>query len=47
MQQQLTNLLGALTQGTGPQISPLAFLMLMAISLLSSLFSAYLYVHFY
>lgn len=47
MQQQLTNLLGALTQGTGPQISPLAFLMLMAVSLLSSLFIAYLYVHFY
>ena len=47
MQQQLTNLLGALTQGTGPQISPLAFLMLMAVSLVSSLFIAYLYVHFY
>lgn len=47
MQQQLTNLLGALTQGAGPQISALAFLMLMAVSLLSSLFIAYLYVHFY
>jgi hypothetical protein len=47
MQQQLNNLLGALTQGTGPQVSPLAFLMLMAVSLLSSLFIAYLYVHFY
>ena len=47
MQQQLNNLLGALTQGTGPQISPLAFLMLMAVSLLASLFIAYLYVHFY
>lgn len=47
MQQQLDNLLGALTQGTGPQVTPLAFLMLMAVSLLSSLFIAYLYVHFY
>lgn len=47
MQQQLSNLLGALTQGTGPQVSPLAFLMLMAISVLSSLFISYLYVHFY
>jgi hypothetical protein len=47
MQQQLDNLFGALTQGTGPQVTPLAFLMLMAISLLSSLFIAYLYVHFY
>ena len=47
MQQQLTSLLGALTHGTGPQISTLAFLMLMAVSLLSSLFIAYLYVHFY
>jgi hypothetical protein len=47
MQQQLTNLLGTLTQGAGPQISPLAFLMLMAVSLVSSLFIAYLYTHFY
>lgn len=47
MQQQLNNILGLLTQGTGPQISPLAFLMLMAVSLLSSLFIAYLYVYFY
>ena len=47
MQQQLNNLFGALTQGTGPQVTPLAFLMLMAVSLLSSLFIAYLYVHFY
>jgi hypothetical protein len=47
MQQQLDNLFGALTQGTGPQVTPLAFLMLMAISLLASLFIAYLYVHFY
>ena len=47
MQQQLDNLFGALTQGTGPQVTPLAFLMLMAVSLLSSLFIAYLYVHFY
>jgi Domain of unknown function (DUF4956) len=47
MQQQLDNLFGALTQGTGPQVTPLAFLMLMAVSLLSSLFISYLYVHFY
>ena len=47
MQQQLDSLLGAITQGTGPQVSPLAFLMLMAISLGSSLFISYLYVHFY
>ena len=47
MQQQLDNLFGALTQGTGPQVTPLAFLMLMAVSLVSSLFIAYLYVHFY
>jgi Domain of unknown function (DUF4956) len=47
MQQQLNSIFGTLTQGTGPQMSPLAFLMLMAVSLLSSLFIAYLYVHFY
>jgi len=47
MQQQLNNVIGALTQGAGPQITPLAFLMLMAISLLSSMFISYLYVHFY
>ena len=47
MQQQLNNLFGAVTQGTGPQVSPLAFLMLMVVSLLSALFIAYLYVHFY
>ncbi len=47
MQQQLNNLFGAVTQGGGPQVSPLAFLMLMAVSLLSSLFISYLYVHFY
>ncbi len=47
MQQQLNNILGSLTQGTGPQVTPLAFLMLMAISLLASLFISYLYVHFY
>jgi hypothetical protein len=47
MQQQLNSLLAALNQSAGPQISPLAFLMLMAVSLLSSLFIAYLYVHFY
>src|ERR687898_972939 len=47
MQQQLNNLFGALSQGTGPQVTPLAFLMLMAISLLSSLLISYFYVHFY
>jgi hypothetical protein len=47
MQQQLDNLFGAVTPGTGPQVTPLAFLMLMAISLLASLFISYLYVHFY
>jgi hypothetical protein len=47
MQQQLDNLFGAMTPGAGPQVSPLAFLMLMAISLLASLFISYLYVHFY
>src|SRR5215208_1953727 len=47
MQQQLDNLFGALTRGTGPQVTPLAFLLLMAVSLLSSLFISYLYVHFY
>jgi hypothetical protein len=47
MQQQLDNLFGALTPGTGPQVTPLAFLMLMAVSLLSCLFISYLYVHFY
>ncbi len=47
MQQQLNSILGSVTQGTGPQVTPLAFLMLMAVSLLSSLFIAYLYVHFY
>src|SRR5262245_56341080 len=47
MQQQLDNLFGALTQGTGPQVTPVAFLLLMAVSLLSSLFISYLYVHFY
>jgi hypothetical protein len=47
MQQQLDNLFGAMAPGTGPQVTPLAFLMLMAISLLASLFISYLYVHFY
>src|SRR5687767_1467291 len=47
MQQQLDNLFGALTPGTGPQVTPLAFLLLMAVSLLSSMFISYLYVHFY
>lgn len=47
MQQQLDNLFGALTQAAGPQVTPLAFLLLMAVSLLSSLFISYLYLHFY
>lgn len=34
----LDNLFGAMTPGAGPQVTPLAFLMLVAISLLSSLF---------
>jgi hypothetical protein len=47
MQEQLNNIFGTLAQRTGPQVSPLAFLMLMAISLVCSLFIAYLYTHFY
>ncbi|HKY22624.1 MAG TPA: DUF4956 domain-containing protein [Vicinamibacterales bacterium] len=45
--ERLNNLFGTFAQGTGPQVTPLAFLMLMGVSLLSSLFIAYLYVHFY
>jgi hypothetical protein len=47
MQQQLNNLYKALAQGGTQQLSPGPFLFLMAVSLLSSLFIAYLYVHFY
>ena len=47
MQQQLNSLLTAITQGTGPQVTPLAFLLLMGVSLAASLFTSYLYVHFY
>ena len=47
MQQQMNNIFGALSQGAGPQVTPLAFLMLMAVSLVSSMFISYLYVHFY
>lgn len=47
MQQQLNGIFGTFAQGAGPQMNPLAFLMLMAVSLVSSLFIAYLYVHFY
>jgi hypothetical protein len=47
MPEQLNRIFAALTQSTGSQVTPLAFLMLMAISLLSSLFISYLYVHFY
>ena len=46
MDQQLNNLFTALSQGA-PQVGPLAFLLLMTVSLLSSLFISYLYVHFY
>lgn len=45
--ERLNNLFGTFGQSTGPQVTPLAFLMLMAVSLLSSLFISYLYVHFY
>jgi hypothetical protein len=47
MQQQMNNIFGALSQGAGPQVTPFAFLMLMAVSLVSSMFISYLYVHFY
>jgi hypothetical protein len=47
MQEQLNNIFGALAERSGPQVSPLAFLLLMVISLVCSLFIAYLYVHFY
>ena len=47
MAQQLNRIFGALTQSVGPQVTPLAFFMLMGISLLSSLLVSYLYVHFY
>jgi hypothetical protein len=47
MQQQLNSLLAAVTQGTGSQVTPLAFLLLMGVSLAASLFTSYLYVHFY
>jgi hypothetical protein len=46
MQEQLNNVMAALS-ASGPQVGPLAFLLLMSISLVSSLFIAYLYVHFY
>jgi hypothetical protein len=47
MQQQLGNLYAALNQGGLQQVNPGGFLLLMAISLVSSLFIGYLYVHFY
>src|ERR671915_481383 len=46
MPQQLSNLYAALAQ-TGTPLTPGPFLFLMTVSLLSSLFIAYLYVHFY
>ena len=47
MQQQLNDIIAALNQGGVQQLSPAPFLFIMAVSLLSSLFIAYLYVHFY
>jgi Domain of unknown function (DUF4956) len=47
MQEQLSQLYAALGQGNIQQLSAGAFLFLMSVSLLSSLFIAYLYVHFY
>ena len=47
MQQQLNSLLAAITQGAGSQVTPLAFLLLMGVSLVASLFTSYLYLHFY
>jgi Domain of unknown function (DUF4956) len=47
MQQQLNNLFAALGQGDPQQISAGPFLFVMAVSLVSSLFISYLYVHFY
>jgi hypothetical protein len=47
MQQQLNNLFAALAQGGSQQISAGPFLFVMMVSLLSSLFISYLYVHFY
>lgn len=47
MQRQLNDLYAALTPGSVQQLNPAAFLLLMVVSLLSSLFIAYLYVHFY
>jgi hypothetical protein len=47
MQQQLSNLYAALNQGGLQQVDPGGFVLLMGISLVSSLFIAYLYVHFY
>lgn len=47
MQEQLNKLYAALGQGGVQQVNPAAFLLLMTVSLLSSLFAAYLYVHFY
>ncbi len=47
MQQQLNSLLAAIAPGTGSQVTPLAFLLLMGVSLAASLFTSYLYVHFY
>jgi hypothetical protein len=44
--QQLNNVFTALSGGA-PQVGPLAFLLLMSLSLVSSLFISYLYVHFY
>lgn len=47
MQEQLNNLLAALGRGGSQQITAGPFLFVMLVSLLASLFIAYLYVHFY
>jgi hypothetical protein len=47
MQEQLNNLLAALGRGGSEQITAGPFLFVMMVSLLASLFIAYLYVHFY
>jgi len=47
MQQQINNIYAALSGGGGQQLGPLPFLFLMAVSLASSLFIAYLYLFFY
>ena len=47
MQEQLDNLFAALGRGGSQQITVGPFLFVMTVSLLSSLFISYLYIHFY